>query len=204
MPMSLWKRKGGKKKGGVESQKYDLLCSMHKPLKSGVFFAQAVKTGVFALLLFTAKHLDQRGRAWKHSLLQVQSEPFDTTLGGLALGDVKIFLKSGCNFGVGTLQSQHIISVWEMSRDCCKSCSQMLQPKARSPCARQCPDVPHKNRRTGSTCYPHPCNKGLVELMLSLPWKQRCKGLQRGGMILKLAPSQDQTSTWELNYFLAV
>lgn len=60
MPMSLWKRKGWEEKGGVESQKCDLLCSVHKPLKSRISFAQAVKTGVFALLLLTAKHLDQR------------------------------------------------------------------------------------------------------------------------------------------------
>lgn len=40
---------------------------MHKPLKSRVFFAQAVKTGVLALLLFTVKHLDQRGWVWNPS-----------------------------------------------------------------------------------------------------------------------------------------
>lgn len=59
----LWKKKREKREGGLESQKYDLIYSVHKPPKSGVFFALAVKTGVFALLLFTAKHLDQRGWA---------------------------------------------------------------------------------------------------------------------------------------------
>lgn len=201
MPMSLWRRKGrgGRGKGGVESQKYDLL-SAQTPEKWSFLCTSRKNRSIFFATV-DSKALESERQGLKS---QVQSEPFDTTLVSLALGDVKIFLKSGYNFGVGTLCKVNIICVWEMSCNCCESCSQVLQPKARSPCGRQCPDASPKNRRTGNTCYLCRCHKGLLELMLSPPWKQRCKGLQRGGIILKLAPSQDQTSTWGLNYFLAV
>lgn len=190
--MSVEKEKGKKRRWAGVTEIWSDLLSAQTP-KSGVFFALAVKTGVFALLLFTAKHLDQRGWAWNPCLLQVQNEPFDTTPGSLALGDAKS-LKSVCSFGVEALCKVNIICVWETSHCCCKSCSQVLQPKAGSPCARQRPDVCLRDTRTGSTCYPCTCHKGLVQMMLSPPWKQRWKGLQRGGILLKLAPSQDQTS----------
>jgi len=87
--MPLQKKK--EKKGGervVELEKCDPTCSVHKPLTSRVFFAQAVKTGVFALLLFTAKHLDWRlgeARLELHALLQVQSESFNFRLGDIVV-----------------------------------------------------------------------------------------------------------------------
>lgn len=138
--------------------------------------------------------------------LQVQSEPFCIRLGGLALCDVKSFLKSGHNFGLGTvcqgcqaaplsqnhLKKSHTIPVTATHR-----CSNQ----------KQNPSVPgsilmshHKTQKGQEAHAISVCatrDQSTVKIEEQRPGK-------RGNVILKLAPPKDQTSAWELNYFLAV
>lgn len=74
----------------VEPERNVICSDMHK-MKSRALLLVQRKPGVFALLLFTAEHWEERLEI--PALCQVQREPFDFRLGDLFLRDAKSFLK---------------------------------------------------------------------------------------------------------------